>query len=298
MNHDLKKTGARSIILGKNHYEGFINFKENKLLKLTKTCILHDEFKYLDEIRKIKNYSNYYTIPDKTVKLLEPSDKFFNHVMDLVKDDDMNIFNGPIMYMYIDDAGDRDLLETITDIIDSNNFSVWTSLKVIHNFTNKMLEALNFLHQKKLCHLDIKPENIMINTLKKTYKIIDFGFCSKEPFNEFILEMKGTPGYFPKYFPNEKETEWLPIIRANDFIPLNGEIPIKTNRKLVYKIDSFCLGRVLYFLKYIYQENVIYFCFNNERGTSRNLDEIISSLVENNIFKRLTIEQCLNKYFK
>ena len=36
------------------------------------------------------------------------------------------------------------------------------------------MEGLNFLHINS-CHLDIKPENIMINLRDNSFKIIDFG---------------------------------------------------------------------------------------------------------------------------
>ena len=65
---------------------------------------------------------------------------------------------------------------------------------------------------------DIKPENIMVNK-KTTYKIIDFGFSSKEPFTDYINDLKGTPGYFPKQYDFDKPSDWLPQIKANDLIP-------------------------------------------------------------------------------
>ena len=54
------------------------------------------------------------------------------------------------------------------------------------------MTGLKFLHEKKLSHLDIKPENIMVNSRKFKFKIIDFGFCSQEPFQDFVTEVRGT----------------------------------------------------------------------------------------------------------
>ena len=88
----------------------------------------------------------------------------------------------------------------------ANNYNIfWRSYKDIDVFTKTMLESINYLHQKKICHLDIKPENIMINTRTRHFKIIDFGFTDVEPFNNYTSDFRGTPGYFPKYFPNEKK---------------------------------------------------------------------------------------------
>ena len=38
-------------------------------------------------------------------------------------------------------------------------------------------------------------------------------------------------------------------------IKANGQIPLVRNRDYVYKIDSFCLGRMLYFLTTVYDMN-------------------------------------------
>ena len=45
-----------------------------------------------------------------------------------------------------------------------------------------MLEGINFLHEREICHLDIKPENILVKG--EEFRIIDFGFSSKYPFDE------------------------------------------------------------------------------------------------------------------
>ena len=144
---------------------------------------------------------------------------------------------------------------------------------------------------------DIKPENIVINTNSFTFKIIDFGFSSTEPFADFINDMRGTPGYFPKQLNIEKPTPWLPVIKANDMVKVNGLFPFQKNINLIYKIDSYCLGRVLFFLKHIYKENKIYSCFEREKKQENILDKIINDLLKNNVYERPTIKQCLMTYF-
>ena len=49
------KTGSSSIVLGSINYSDYIPYKNNKLLKITKITDKHNEFKILDEIKKI-NY--------------------------------------------------------------------------------------------------------------------------------------------------------------------------------------------------------------------------------------------------
>lgn len=297
MNCAIIKTGSQSIVIGSKYYRGYIPPIENKLVKITRIQDNHNEFKYSDNIKKINNYKDYYSIPDDLRFLINPGQDFYEHVKRLVEYDKMDIFDGPLQYSFIDNAGDKELLDTILDIQRKNDFSYWKSYKVITIFTKRIMESINYLHNIKICHLDIKPENIVINTYNNTFKIVDFGFASLEPFDDYLNFIHGTPGYFPKYFPNDKKEPWLPRIEALDTIKVNGVIPMRKNYKLVYKIDSYCLGRVLYYLKYMYSDNVMYTCFNREKRDGEKLDKIINSLLENDPYKRITINQCLEKCF-
>ena len=221
------------------------------------------------------------------------------YIKELCSKEKMNIFYGPLQYNYIDYAGDQELLYTICDL-QHGNYNFWKSYNTILKFIKHIMTGLNFLHEKKLCHLDVKSENIMVNTYMHQFKIIDFGFSSIEPFDDYVDNIKGTPGYFPKYFSTEKVTPWFPIIQTNDMDFIDGYLPMKKDRKLVYKIDSYCLGRVLYFLKNVYDSNITYCCFRNKKkilDLKIKIDNIISSLIENNVHKRLTINECMRKYF-
>ena len=180
---------------------------------------------------------------------------------------------------------------------DNNDFTFWKSYSQILKFAVKIMHGLNFLHEKQLCHLDIKPENIMVNTANKTFKIIDFGFCSIEPFDDYRHNIRVTPGYFRQYFKNVKIHPWFPKIEANDMILIDNQIPMVKNRKLVYKVDSYCFGRILYLLNYIYTDNVTIYCYNYETQTNNKINKInklIDSLMEDDVFKRLTIKQALD----
>ena len=248
-------------------------------------------------IRTIEKYSTYYSIPDETPYLLNPSDNFYKHIEKIVYDEKMEIFGNTLQCFYIDYAGDKELLDTILDM-NTNNYNIfWRSYRDIDIFTKTILESINYLHQKKICHLDIKPENIMINTRTRHFKIIDFGFSDIEPFNNYTNYFSGTPGYLPRYLQDYKIEEWLPKVEANDLIEFEGEIPLIKNRKLVYKVDSYCLGRTLYFLKFIYDENKVYYCYNGEKKLGIKLDDIINKLKENNVYKRITIKECLNEFY-
>ena len=289
----LLKTGSYSILLGNNYYKQYLPSK-NRLLKITSNTTRHHEHKYLDIIRSIPNYSKYYSIPDDIGFIIKPTNKLYIYLTKIIMD--KTLFISPLKCYYIDYAGDKEMLDTINNL-NKNDFSIWGSYKIILKFINKILNAINYLHEKQICHLDLKPENIIINTATKEFKIIDFGFSSREPFDDYVSNMCGTYCYFPKQFEKQQIYPWLPKIEANDYNSVNGQMRFVTNRKLVYKIDSYCLGRVLYFLKFIYDNNVVYNCYNNQKKSGNKIEKIIKSLLINDVYDRLTINECLATYF-
>ena len=297
MSKKLIKTGSSSILLGIDHYGGYFPIKTNKLIKVTKIRNNHNEFKNLSLIRKIRNYEKYFTIPDEEFFEIDYNNAFYQKLIKIVSenDKDFKIFDSILTCNYIDYAGDFDLTDSINSMYEINDKRVWNSTKSILNFSKQIMTGLSYLHQNKICHLDIKFENIMINIHNKSFKIIDFGFSSVEPFDDFVNNLKGTPGYFPVNSLN-KPSQAFPRINANDMIMINYELPFKKNRKLVYKIDSYCFGRLLYALKYYYNDITTslscgIFCQGNN---SKKLNNLISLLLNYDINKRLTITEILN----
>ena len=297
MTSSMVKTGASSILLGQNQYGGFFGIKPYMLLKITKKDERHDECKHLDKVREISNYKKFYSIPEKECHQLKTTDDFYYRLKRLVQYEKMNIFGEDLDCYYINYAGDMDLQDSIVELIHLNYSRIWRNYSDILKLTHQVLKGLTFLHDKKICHLDIKPENIVINRETREFRIIDFGFSSMEPFLDFIEEPRGTPGYFPKQFSFEKATKYLPTIYANDFKMVNNELPIVKNPKLVYKIDCYCLGRVLYFLTYVFDEEYIPGCINWYKKSQKRVKNVMNELIVNDVHERITVKDCLEKYF-
>lgn len=290
------KTGASSIIIGSNHYEGRFPKKSGKLIKVTKILDTHNEFLNLHIVRKIPEYENYFSIPDENGLCINSKDVFYNQLKHLciLKKENMTIFYGDLFVYYINYAGSFDVHDSINYLALTNDRRVWDSVSTINKFSKHIMNGLKFLHEREVAHLDIKPENIMIEFKNgiKIFRIIDFGFSSKYPFDDFLKFTKGTPGYFPKYVDGSNITG-LPKIEANDMIFENGNFPIKLHRHLIYKIDSYCLGRILSLLFYHYKEVTTYNCFYSEKKEKIKLTNIINFLVENDVYKRKTVTEIL-----
>ena len=297
MDPQLMKTGACSIILGHNHYSGFFPPKSNKLLKVTRYTRNHDELVNMNKIRSIINYDKYFIIPDEELFEIKHGEKFYEFLEKLIKDGpDKKILMGKqLLYgSYINYGGSMDLHDSIVQMDTTSLDLVWTGLDKIIVFSKQIMLALSALHAKKICHLDIKPENIMVSLPGPVFKIIDFGFSSEEPFNDFVANYRGTPGYFPKI--HKKNTLGLPEIDADDFIRRSGQIPLEMNRKFVYKIDTYCFGRTLLLLYTLYNETKTNThgcsCFNIFRR--RKIDEIIQLCLEKAVHSRYTIDEIIS----
>ena len=57
----------------------------------------------------------------------------------------------------------------------------------------QLLQGLAYMHNRKVCHRDIKLENLIYHEARNKLKIIDFGFAanSKEP----LKSVCGTPSF-------------------------------------------------------------------------------------------------------
>lgn len=75
--------------------------------------------------------------------------------------------------------------------------------EALHIFL-QIIEGINYLHLKGICHRDIKLENIIINPSGKI-KIIDFGFASYCNYDKLMNFFCGTPSYMPPEIVNKEE---------------------------------------------------------------------------------------------
>ena len=164
-----EKYGSSSIVLSEGIYGKYFPVKKNKLIKITKISDKHNEFKNISFIKKITNYEKYYCLPDETIEILKSSDELYNIIKNDIDNTFLFINNQNLQYFYIENGGYKDLHDTIDELFDKK-FHIWNSYKSIYIFVCKILTAINYLHNNKICHLDLKM-TLLINS-QENYKVL------------------------------------------------------------------------------------------------------------------------------
>ena len=133
-------------------------------------------------------------------------------------------------------ASNGDLFSFIENTINSKIVFMNESIKynVMRTLFLQMVEAVEYCHSKNIVHLDIKPENFLLDD-KWTIKLSDFGLSQIQLPGTYLTEMRGTKIYHP------------PEIALS--VPFDGK-----------KVDAFALGICLFILLYNlppYSESVL-----------------------------------------
>ena len=188
------KEGGESIILG----TGFISpefileykLEPNKLLRITKNQPTNQstnkttnppiEHKIYTIIETIPNNCNMYSIPNTNPIKITTKQKIYYEIDKLIKKNKyitLNPLPETILLYEIPYAGEYELLDTIKRIdIKSikirpsikNIPKIWNKYQDIIDFASQIITALKYLHKNNIAHLDIKPENIMVEIYKIT----------------------------------------------------------------------------------------------------------------------------------
>ncbi|OHT11108.1 Serine/threonine-protein kinase GRIK2 [Tritrichomonas foetus] len=109
------------------------------------------------------------------------------------------------VYDFIEDI-DNNLIYIVMELMAGGSIENCTSIEQKRKAFGQVLTALQYLHNQRLAHRDIKVENVMLSG-EGDAKLCDFGISVYVPTDAELIdtEMKGTPAYCaPELFCTEK----------------------------------------------------------------------------------------------
>jgi len=83
----------------------------------------------------------------------------------------------------------------------------------LHLFLRQLFEAVQYLHEHQILHLDLKPDNILLSHIDHDVKLVDLGCCLTDTFPD-------TPGRTPDYAAPEQLREQASVDERTDIYAL------------------------------------------------------------------------------
>ena len=151
-----------------------------------------------------------------------------------------------------------------------------------------VLEALQYMHERKVVHRDLKPENLLLKSRDKSkltpVKLADFGFAKLIKSKNGCRSLCGTPGYLApeilERFPSYDVQCDMWSVGVILFLLLGGYLPFDDdNEEKVFDRTRNA--------KYNFNHR----CWNN---VSKRAKDLISNCLTINPRKRYTATECLN----
>lgn len=167
-------------------------------------------------------------------------------------------------------------------------------LKIMLNITN----ALSRVHNLGIAHLDLKPDNILINTISMNVQIIDFGLsCSKEYLKK--CSIGGTIDYYPpemleNAIAGKRQFETIDQYKNGDIFSLGaifysiirGEAPIDKYDDTRFELGNSYKTMMPLLLNY-YRTKGFYL------NTKIPIEKLISEMLSLNPYKRPSLEKII-----
>jgi serine/threonine protein kinase len=280
------------------------NFKENNRGEITYLDFLNNDNEYVMKIYK------------DTIIDIDINPNIMNYLKSFMEDCSdifLNSLNYDIKLVgyFLEDCGSIDLFDTLTNLLNGES-NIWMPdfKNRINEFIFQMCDALNYLERHKMCHFDIKPENIVYNNKNnylpfgKRFKLIDFGFAEKYPFDKYVNKWVGTHFYVPYNFINKEYPLWAMKIQTNDwkYNPVQRKNyhyttskDSKYSKDLVYKTDVYSMGitfnQLMYYIDiYLKDKGMTLVKINKNKN---NLYNIIRNMTHKDIELRFNSGDCI-----
>lgn len=207
----------------------------------------------------------------------------------------LSMVNHKNIIKFLDCFSDDEFIYLVMEIVEGKNlfeilrehFKEKKKLKYsfIIELMNQVLSTLDYLHDKGICHRDIKLENIMYIEDQNLFKLIDFGFSTRINSQEKLNIYCGTPSYMsPSLIKKEpsdgfKNDVWA--IGVLFYVLVKGKFPFKAknDKELYYNITNNTIKSRNKKLNYIF--SIIFEKDEDKRSTIKHLKHIFFEFFKN-----------------
>jgi serine/threonine protein kinase len=319
-------SGKYSFFLKNDYFKNFFESPEdNYLLRITNKNYFHDDYEITKKIYHDVHNVNFYILPELEEFRIDTNDKFFKYLIDLNLDkycSEILKKENTLFANFIRSFGDMDLFDLLAKV-NKNQKTIWNNytLNKFSNFMKHLSNAVHELHKHNICHFDIKPENIRVDTLSSIseanfgnrFRLIDFGFAEETPFFNYRNFAPGTPGYSTKIIDSSPD-DWLPISTPNDWIKITDNKESENNKEsnkenklhiidsdgfiktnltdyendLIFKSDVYSLGRTFFHTFYFINKLID----KKDKGIKYDiLNDIIRNMIKDEVIKRFSTKK-------
>ena len=160
--------------------------------------------------------------------------------------------------------------------------------KKLSSYVHQLLEAVNFLHNKKIAHLDIKPSNILLDKHGRI-KLIDFGLSKKFNIDEKCYSFQGTqlfkgPEYMTrKPFDPFKADLWALGLTIHYLS--TGSLLSYTNEKLYAYVSSGYFMTPISGMPSVIRQ-ICSMCLNEKPSLRKDINEILHFFREKTFYDK------------
>ncbi len=272
-------------------------------------------------IHKIDKNNKYFIIPIEADEVIEIDKENDNYLLDCKKFENHNAQNLNRDFIHIIESyGGETLDNTINNI---NKFNLKQIEEILKNIIN-LFKGLILLKNNKIFHMDIKPDNIIVDK-ELNLKIIDFGLATKET---NIKYMSFNEPYYRYWSPdfiifliNKTQFMNTNFIYSHIYKTYNHNLPIKlieyiNNTTVFYfnfinksnlsinelykitlnQIDVFSLGVCLFEIFNNKLNYIINKYIDNSGNFELDLINLIIKMLNGDPLKRITIDEAFMEY--
>ena len=196
--------------------------------------------------------------------------------------DSLDEYNGIIYYIIQDLAENGELFNYVYKI--EEGFPENISIKIF----KKIAKCVKILHDNRIAHCDIKPENVLVGN-DFGIKLIDFGFSQiLEKDDNFVYEYRGSDKYASPEVKNKNMNGYDAL--KNDIFSLGILLFVITVRRFPFERPGYSDRKYRLIMNKKYYD---FWCYYQQYNLTKEFKDFVNQLICYDPSERLSIDEIL-----